>query len=421
MRLLSGATSGFDSKNLTGFSSWLARSSSQPDFPALRGAAQASEREPKTSDGSGRPSLGSFATWNPASSSWNAPQASLLEDSNTFSGPWPTSGSMRNGTCYERPTSAPRIRGRVGGASGSQSDSGAFYPTPTASEYGTNQGGSAGRTGPVRESLSTWARDTWATPAAADSTGTTGGGQARSLRTDVSTWATPTAMDANDPVSGWGDRKLCREATLWSTPTAAAGGKGADSSQRREGGDSLTGQSANWPTPRARAGTRKRSRQGALADVDRKGGAQDLEAAVALWPTPVAADGERSSATNIRGNPTLAGAARAHWPTPTAGDSQGSGGRKATGGKTHAGTSLTDAALASRQVPATTKPGHESSPLDLSLPRRSQEPTNRRLSALFVAWLMGWWRPSAETCSDSSETASSRSVRSAPSRNYSDD
>jgi len=31
----------------------------------------------------------------------------------------------------------------------------------------------------------------WATPAAADSVGTTGGGQGRSLRTDVKMWPTP--------------------------------------------------------------------------------------------------------------------------------------------------------------------------------------------------------------------------------------
>ena len=323
MRLLSGPISGFlDSKNLTGFSNWLAQSSSQPDFPALRGARPDSARASKTSDGSGTTSLGSFATYDPASSRWNAPQASLLAGSNTFSGPWPKSGSMRNGIVFERPTSAPRIRELAGGASLPVSDSSGCYPTPTASTYGTNQGGSAGRTGPVRESLETWARQTW---------------------------ATPTAKDSDDPVSEWGRRKLCREA-------------------------------ANWPTARASDGTRKRSAKGARKDVDRKGGPQDLEAAVALFL------------------PSHPGEA-ANWPTATAGDSRGSGGRTATGGKTPPGTSLVDACLAFHHAdPETKKPGDASSPIDLSLPRRSQEPTNRRLSALFVAWLMGWWRESEPTC-----------------------
>ena len=38
----------------------------------------------------------------------------------------------------------------------------------------------------------------WATPAAADSVGTTGGGQGKSLRTDVKMWPTPTAQDAKN-------------------------------------------------------------------------------------------------------------------------------------------------------------------------------------------------------------------------------
>ena len=33
-----------------------------------------------------------------------------------------------------------------------------MFPTPSSSSYGTNQGGAAGRVGPVRESLETMAR-----------------------------------------------------------------------------------------------------------------------------------------------------------------------------------------------------------------------------------------------------------------------
>ena len=40
-----------------------------------------------------------------------------------------------------------------------------------------------------------WGPKMWATPAAADSKGTTGGGQGKSLRTDVRMWPTPMATD----------------------------------------------------------------------------------------------------------------------------------------------------------------------------------------------------------------------------------
>jgi DNA (cytosine-5)-methyltransferase 1 len=54
------------------------------------------------------------------------------------------------------PTSAPRTGGP--GCSCSPCEPTALLPTPSASSYGTNQGGAAGRTGPVRESLETMAR-----------------------------------------------------------------------------------------------------------------------------------------------------------------------------------------------------------------------------------------------------------------------
>jgi hypothetical protein len=40
------------------------------------------------------------------------------------------------------------------------------WPTPTAEQYGSNQGGSAGRVGPVRHSIGGLVRQTWATPMA---------------------------------------------------------------------------------------------------------------------------------------------------------------------------------------------------------------------------------------------------------------
>lgn len=124
LRLLSGLTlKGLGHLSFVDFSLWLdrrlwlGRLSPQQGFPASPGQALACEKEPKTSAGSGTTSIGSFAIYDPGSSSWRTPQISLLADLNTFSGLWPKSGSMRNGMCFERPTSAPRIRGRAGGVS----------------------------------------------------------------------------------------------------------------------------------------------------------------------------------------------------------------------------------------------------------------------------------------------------------------
>jgi hypothetical protein len=60
---------------------------------------------------------------------------------------FPRAGMMRNGTAYQLPTLAPLI---VETASG-------LLPTPSASRYGTNQGGAAGRVGKVRMSLDSMA------------------------------------------------------------------------------------------------------------------------------------------------------------------------------------------------------------------------------------------------------------------------
>lgn len=65
-----------------------------------------------------------------------------------------------------------------------------------------------------------WGPKMWATPAAADCQGTTGGGQGKSLRTDVRMWPTPQAavhknMDtARQPM-------LSSEVKLWPTPRAS--------------------------------------------------------------------------------------------------------------------------------------------------------------------------------------------------------
>jgi len=73
-----------------------------------------------------------------------------------------------------------------------------FWPTPSATPYGTNQGGGAGRTGPVRPGVDSLAR-AWPTPRASD--GTKGGPNQRGSAGDLMLpsaavqWPTPSARD----------------------------------------------------------------------------------------------------------------------------------------------------------------------------------------------------------------------------------
>lgn len=97
--------------------------------------------------GSSSTTCASFARYDLASSSWRTSQLSLLEGLDVYSGSWPRAGTMRNGTCCLRRPSAPRT---------SASASSSLLPTPSASEYGTNQTDSPGAK--VRPSLPMMAR-----------------------------------------------------------------------------------------------------------------------------------------------------------------------------------------------------------------------------------------------------------------------
>jgi hypothetical protein len=50
----------------------------------------------------------SFASYDPATSSWRTSQLSLLEDWGEWLETWPRAGMTRSGTAYQRPPSAPR-------------------------------------------------------------------------------------------------------------------------------------------------------------------------------------------------------------------------------------------------------------------------------------------------------------------------
>jgi len=66
--------------------------------------------------------------------------ATLLEEAHweTFSGPWPSSGSLRNGTCFERPTSAHRTSGYGSSCwpTAATTDAIRLWPTPNVPEGG---------------------------------------------------------------------------------------------------------------------------------------------------------------------------------------------------------------------------------------------------------------------------------------------
>ncbi len=134
MRRLSGLTSA-PSMVARGAEAWI---SSLADSPARTSAAPGAAPESSTgrAPGCGVSTRGSFARWDPGSSSWRTLGPCLFEALTSFSGTWPAWGSMRNGACSERPTLERRTA-----ESGSS-----FWPTPTvgdsASAGGRNAPGS---------------------------------------------------------------------------------------------------------------------------------------------------------------------------------------------------------------------------------------------------------------------------------------
>ena len=69
---------------------------------------------------------GSWAKFDPASSSWKTAQPSLLGGSDEFSVTWPRSGMTAGGLCWELPMSVPRI---------SVTGFGSLLPTPTSAGF----------------------------------------------------------------------------------------------------------------------------------------------------------------------------------------------------------------------------------------------------------------------------------------------
>jgi hypothetical protein len=146
-------------------------------FHAKTSAQLEKEQElPEKEVGSGWKWRESSVKYDPAMRLWKTRQCLLLEDSEWFSETWPRWGTLRDGECWELPMSARPIFERGSGlwrtptaedcadrefARNSRGEPKLsaqvkLFPTPTASAYGSCQGGSAGRDGqPNRPSFPT--------------------------------------------------------------------------------------------------------------------------------------------------------------------------------------------------------------------------------------------------------------------------
>ncbi len=97
------------------------------DFLAPTSAPQDVEPESQAKRrGSGRKWRGSFAKFDPATSSWRIPHCLPLVGSMSFSATWPRWGMMRNGVCYRRRKPARGICAK---------ESGSWLPTVGKNEF----------------------------------------------------------------------------------------------------------------------------------------------------------------------------------------------------------------------------------------------------------------------------------------------
>lgn len=192
-----------------GMEQWI---SSWVDFPAPTSPTPASEPASVASTpDSGRSMSGSFAMFDPDSSSWRTSQRSLFGGWTEFSETWPRSGSMRNGECFQRPRSALRTV---------ENDS-SSWPTPHGMAN-TDRNGKLGTGGEFAEFVTTWA-----TPrAASDKMGRPRADARDDLQAQALMWATPSARDgrsgqASDETMERNSRPLNEQVEHWQTPSVA--------------------------------------------------------------------------------------------------------------------------------------------------------------------------------------------------------
>ncbi len=127
------------------------------------------QESPVKNQGSGVNLLGSFARFDPATSSWKTPQLSLLGGLEPFSETWPRWGLMRDGVCSEQMKPPSRLiaeRSRsFTTAIGSGSWVSSRAPTPTVCGNYNRKGASA----TSGNGLATWVKQRLPTPIVHDS------------------------------------------------------------------------------------------------------------------------------------------------------------------------------------------------------------------------------------------------------------
>lgn len=287
MRRLSGVTAQRSpEESASTYGAWLdgILSASSAGSHASHSAAPESDREPKTSAGSGprSSSSSSIAEWDGAC--WKTFGDLFGMGSPLSPGIFPRSGGVSNGRLYERPTLE-----RHTGASGCSS-SGTWdrneYPTPSATPYGSSP--NEGQISHKRATVETWA-GSWSTPRANDA----------EKRGDVS----------NDPRHG-----LVGQSAHWSTPRASDGARGGGDRDRQVGPSLRAQVRGEWPTPRAAHGAGQ-------SDDLRGGRSLDVIATSAHWPTATVGDsrasGGRNECENANNGTTLSdlvrGRGRLNW------------------------------------------------------------------------------------------------------------
>lgn len=189
---------------------------------------------------------------------WAAPGATLWAASVPYADPWPTSGAMVAGTCWQRPQQLHGVSGNVGGAwptpvatdargatdpdvAAGERERGAMglssavalrqssagqWPTPRSHD-GTAQGATPARPGHGGEDLASAARRRWPTPGAdrvGQRTDTRLSGDGRELPNKLG-WAVGDAEDP-EPASAGGTLRM------WPTPDASPSASTAAENER---------------------------------------------------------------------------------------------------------------------------------------------------------------------------------------------
>ena len=346
-----------------GVESWIA---SLRESRANLGAPPESARGSRTNGTLAKSWSAWLTKWDQDSFSWRTSPGLFDSAPPTFSGDWPTSGTMRSGECFPLPESAPLIEGNES----SCWPIGEAWPTPDAGmRGGTNSGGA--KPGPERPTLERMGR-MWPTATAADSKGS--GSAAYS--TESGRHAGTTLTDA---MKGW------------ATPRASDGEKGGPNQRDSSGRPGLPSQAAHWSTPTARD-CKHPDRPGS-GNYQRKlslGWTIDLNSQAAAWATPTASD-DKSETPKIRPghSPPLSRQALLpgsgsestqepgrQWMTPRVANIKGSEKRRASS---------------------------ENHSLDSQAREVWAENLKARLNPDFVEWLMGL--PHGWTSSECSETA----------------